>query len=111
MDSAREWYIQVIGLSTVWESDDFVLLAANEGARLGLHAGIPLTEPERVQIHFEVPDIDEVYARLKGQGVVFLHAPKNTSWGYRVAFLHDPTGHTIELFTEIEKAKDSDPGP
>jgi catechol 2,3-dioxygenase-like lactoylglutathione lyase family enzyme len=100
--SARDWYIEVIGLSTAWESDDFVLLAGKDGARLGFHAGIPLSEPDKVQIHFEVPDIDEVYARLKGQGVIFHQAPTNTSWGYRVASLHDPIGHTVELFTFLE---------
>ena len=108
--SARDWYIEVIGLSTAWESNDFVLLAGKDGARLGLHAGIPLSEPAKVQIHFEVPDIDEVYAHLKGQGVIFHQAPTDTSWGYRVASLHDLTGHTVELYTVLEKTVSSDHG-
>ncbi|MEJ2354069.1 MAG: hypothetical protein P8Y03_30200 [Anaerolineales bacterium] len=57
----RDWYLQHIGLAVEWQSDDFVLLGGERGARLGLHTGEPLSEPEKVQIHFQVPDIDIVY--------------------------------------------------
>lgn len=98
----RDWYLQVIGLSVVWESDDFVLLAGENGARPGLHTGTPLSEPGKVQLHFKVidADVDEVYTRLKNQGVIFLQGPTDTPWGYRVASLYDPIGHMVELYSE-----------
>jgi catechol 2,3-dioxygenase-like lactoylglutathione lyase family enzyme len=105
--STRDWYVEVIGLAKVWQSDDFVLLEGEGGARLGLHRGRPLSEPEKVQIHFEVPDVDRVHEYLTGQGIVFRQGPADTSWGYRVASLQDPIGHTVELFSDLGTAGDA----
>lgn len=96
-----DWYTQHLGLAVQWGSADFILLGGGEGAALGLHAGDPLAEAEKVQLHFMVPDVDAAYARLMGEGVTFQHAPKDTPWGYRVATTLDPAGHTVELYTEI----------
>jgi len=104
LDFARDWCIQVIGLSKVWQSDDFVLIEGDEGAGLGLHRGRPLTEPEKVQIHFEVPDVDQAYERIASQGANFSHGPADTPWGYRLVTLRDPVDHTVELFADMAKA-------
>jgi catechol 2,3-dioxygenase-like lactoylglutathione lyase family enzyme len=105
LELTRDWYIRVIGLSKAWQSDDFVLLEGTDGARLGLHRGMSLSEPEKVQIHFEVPDVNRAYERLTSQGIDFHQSPTDTPWGYRVATLRDPVGHTVELFTDLGEVR------
>lgn len=95
----REWYVQNLSLVMTWESDSFVLLSGEQGARLGLHVGTPLSEPGKVQLHFQVADVDALHRWLSQQGMPFLHGSQDQPWGYRTAALRDPVGHHIELFT------------
>lgn len=99
LETVRAWYVGHLGLQVAWGSDGFALLAGKDGLSLGLHKGTALADPSKVQLHFEVPDIDSIYEQLLGRGLVFAHGPKTMPWGYRVATLRDPAGHTIELFT------------
>lgn len=102
MEAVRDWYVKHLGLTILMESPDFVLLGS-QGAHLGLHRGEPLSEPERINLHFEVVDVDiEVdieYERIKRRGLIFAQAPKTMPWGYRTAYLRDPAGHTVEIYT------------
>jgi len=97
----RDWYVHNLGLSIVWQSPSFVLLKGTGGAMLGLHQGAPLAEPERVQLHFEVPDVDALYETLYARGLPFRHGPQEMPWGVRMAALRDPAGHTVELYTPL----------
>jgi catechol 2,3-dioxygenase-like lactoylglutathione lyase family enzyme len=106
LEEVRDWYVETLGLSIVWKSRDFCMLGGQGGARLGLHAGTPLEHPERVQLHFEVDDVDAEYDDLAGQGVPFEQVPHNTAWGYRVASLLDTVGHTVELYTSVDEDED-----
>lgn len=106
LDEVRDWYVETLGLSVVWKSRDFCMLGGTGGARLGLHAGTPLERPERVQLHFEVDDVDGEYEDLAGQGVPFEQAPRNTAWGYRVVALRDNAGHMVELYTPLDEDAD-----
>jgi catechol 2,3-dioxygenase-like lactoylglutathione lyase family enzyme len=99
LETVRDWYVEVLGLQVAWGSGGFARLVGKDGLGLGLHRGAPLADPGKVQLHFEVPDVDAIYEQLLGRGVVSDHGPTDTSWGYRVATLHDPAGHTVELFT------------
>ncbi|MBV8278936.1 MAG: VOC family protein, partial [Verrucomicrobia bacterium] len=59
--------------------------------------GQPLDHPERLQMHFAVPDVDDVYERLKQEGVRFDEPPADMPWGWRHAYTRDPAGHTVEI--------------
>lgn len=103
----RDWYLDLVGLSAVWQSRSFCMLTGEGSARLGLYAGTPLDHPERIQLHFEVPDVDGIFEELVGEGERFLRAPQDTSWGYRTAALQDPIGHVVEFYTPLEDDEDS----
>lgn len=93
------WYADRLGLDVEWETEDFVLVVGEGGARLGLHRGDPPADPGVIQIHFEVDDVDETYRDLTDDGVAFSTDPTDTDWGYRTAACRDPSGYTVELFT------------
>ncbi|MBB6669407.1 VOC family protein [Cohnella nanjingensis] len=60
----------------------------------------PSTELQsKFLLTFEVDQVDEVCARLKDKGVVFLNEPHDRqAWNARVAHLRDPDGNVIELY-------------
>lgn len=97
----RDWYQHHLELTPDWDTQAFVRLSGDDGAALGIHRGTPLSNPELVQLHFEVQDIDATYDQLK-QSLTFQGPPKQTNWGSRVITTHDPVGHTIELYTPTD---------
>jgi uncharacterized glyoxalase superfamily protein PhnB len=50
-----------------------------------------------VSIYFEVDNVDDLFARLNGQGIVFDHPPQGTEWGYGPQ-LRDPDGYVLRFF-------------
>jgi uncharacterized glyoxalase superfamily protein PhnB len=63
---------------------------------------------ERVQLHFEVRDVDAEYERLKSAGVDFKEPPQDMPWRWRHAYTNDPAGHTVEICSPLPDAKDKD---
>jgi lactoylglutathione lyase len=97
----RDWYTHHLGLSLVSESERSVQLEGQGGAKLLFHVGEPLDHPERVNLHFQVDDVDAEYRRLVPEGIEFDRPPEDMRWGLRAAYLKDPAGHTVELVTPI----------
>jgi catechol 2,3-dioxygenase-like lactoylglutathione lyase family enzyme len=94
----RDWYTGHLGLTVSSETPRFVQLADNTGRPcVAFHIGEPLGHPARVQVHFEVDDVDGEYERLRADGVEFHEAPQDKPWGWRVAATRDPAGHTVEI--------------
>lgn len=99
--ACRDWYTNNLDLKVVWESEDFLMLQGEKGAQLGLHTGHALDRPDQVQLHFTVENVDRTCSALEKKGVEILGSPRNTPWGYRVAVLQDPAGHTVELYHKL----------
>ena len=49
----------------------------------------------------DVAEVDATYARMVAAGYVGLRAPWDAFWGQRYAFLQDPDGNRVDLFTPI----------
>jgi catechol 2,3-dioxygenase-like lactoylglutathione lyase family enzyme len=98
----RDWYTQHLSLVVHEETSRFVRLADSTGRPcVAFHVGQPVEHPERAELHFEVDDVDDVYERLRGEGLRFSAAPEDKPYGWRVAALNDPAGHTVELVAPI----------
>lgn len=48
-------------------------------------------------IYFEVENLDEVYRKLREQGVKFVTEPKEQGWGGRTAVMLDPDNNILVL--------------
>ncbi|HEX7004571.1 MAG TPA: VOC family protein [Trueperaceae bacterium] len=57
----------------------------------------PLETGVRAQLTIQVPDVDEVCAKLEGKGVSLSNGPVNRPWGIRTATFRDPGGHLWEV--------------
>ncbi|SRR5712691_7680902 len=98
-DALRDWYADHLGLTVAEQTPRFVRLADRSGKPcVAFHVGNPVGAPDHVQLHFEVDDVDAEYERLRGS-VEFTESPDDKPWGWRVATLRDPAGHTVELVT------------
>jgi catechol 2,3-dioxygenase-like lactoylglutathione lyase family enzyme len=98
----RDWYTSNLGLSVSSETPRFVQLADQTGRPcVAFHVGEPIGRAEHVQLHFEVDDVDAEYERLRAANVAFDQPPEDKPWGWRVAALRDPAGHTVELVRPI----------
>jgi predicted enzyme related to lactoylglutathione lyase len=70
--------------------------------------GEPLGTPDRLQIHFAVPDVDREYERLRSAGIDFKKPPRDMPWRWRHAYTSDPAGHAVELCSPLPDAHDLD---
>jgi predicted enzyme related to lactoylglutathione lyase len=57
---------------------------------------------DRVVLIFSVPNLEEVYQKLKHKGVKFSNEPMNNPYyGIKTAYLRDPDGNLIGLYQQI----------
>lgn len=91
------WYREHFGLVTLEETERFVRLDGGEGAKIAFHVGEPVGNPRHVQLHFEVADVKGEAERLAGEGVEVVEGPDDKPYGWRVAAVRDPAGHTVEV--------------
>jgi hydroxymethylpyrimidine/phosphomethylpyrimidine kinase len=50
-------------------------------------------------VYFECDHLDATYERLRALGVQFDQDPQDQLWLWREAYLHDPDGNIICLYT------------
>ena len=98
--ATADWYVARLGLKFDEQDDRFVRLADDRGQPcVAFHIGAPVARPDHVQLHFEVDNVDASYESLQKAGVTFVEPPTDKPWGWRVATVTDPAGHTVELVT------------
>jgi catechol 2,3-dioxygenase-like lactoylglutathione lyase family enzyme len=96
---------KVVGLENV---DVSYAMLSGWGARIEVFeyhspAGRPYPETRPVCDHgithmaFQVEEIDDLFQRLKSQGVRFNSPPQLVREGVKAAYFHDPDGITLEM--------------
>lgn len=105
--ASLEFYAGMLGLRVIEEMSGYARLQSARGrTTIGLHQAEPdrrLPGSEGIRIYFETADLDPLCAVLAERGVSFLQPPKDMPWGWRHAYLLDPDGHEISLYTAGEK--------
>jgi catechol 2,3-dioxygenase-like lactoylglutathione lyase family enzyme len=68
---------------------------------IALHAVAPGDELRTggVRLYFEVRDLERFCDRLESAGVQFSKKPKLMPWGWKHAYLDDPDGHEVSLYS------------
>jgi catechol 2,3-dioxygenase-like lactoylglutathione lyase family enzyme len=102
VEGVADWYCETLGLKAQYASPRFTMISGGRGgADVSFHHGKPQKDPGRIQLHFQVADVDAVYKTLKKKGVKFSSPPKTMSWGWRHVYTKDPAGHTIEIVQQV----------
>ena len=101
-DALAAVYQDVLGLPRVAKYQDPVFEAAGGFIRIRRHSEIQgrSKEPSRVQLNLFVDDVRKEYTRIQAQGVRFVRAPAEESWGGIVATMEDPDGNFVQLIQE-----------
>ena len=98
----RDWYVDVVGLVVEHETTgQIAILRGEDGCRLGLESGSPVSEPGSIDLLFQVPSVDAIFEELSSRGVEFWRGPTDEAYGQRNAILYDPVGHKVEFFSPI----------
>ncbi len=68
---------------------------------IALHAVAPGDELHTggIRLYFEVQDLERFCERLESAGVQFSQKPKQMPWGWKHAYLNDPDGHEVSLYS------------
>lgn len=98
---AARWYVDNLGFEVEFETPDGATTAVRDSndftVFLTNRAVAGDDEPPRCVLYFEVADVDGEYKRLLANGVLAIHRPQETPWGYGPE-LRDPDGHGIRLW-------------
>jgi len=102
-DEMVAFYQDQLELPVEYSDENFIQFAT-QGTKLYIHRlGIaPSLRENAVEIHFDVPDVDDAYAALVARGVAFEEAPANRPWGARMAAFRDPEGYALEIIGPLK---------
>jgi uncharacterized glyoxalase superfamily protein PhnB len=80
---------------------DYLRVGGGHGFSIGFEAdrGLPDELDEGIEIVIRVDDVDATWARLRDAGVPLGDPPADQEWGDRHAWLRDPTGHRVSIYS------------
>lgn len=98
--ATRRSYVDLLGLEPLMEGGGYLRV----GGGGGFHAGFeerdaPDVGAAGIELVIRVDDVDAAYARLVAAGVPFDTSPEDQEWGARHAWLRDPDGYRLSLFS------------
>ena len=113
---AFEFYKGLGLLPIVGGLDQYARFVCPDGdSTFSIHRAEAVPSPAATVVYFECEDLDGKVAELKGKGYRFEVEPVDQSWLWREAYLRDPDGNRICLFSAGEnrlnppwRLKDSD---
>ncbi len=107
MARSRDWYVSTLGLAVEFEVQErkTVALQDSDGFTIFLREATD-ARPNDCALWFQVNDVDGTYREWSARGVIFVHAPQKTFWGYG-SELADPDGHLIRLWDKRSMAEAS----
>jgi catechol 2,3-dioxygenase-like lactoylglutathione lyase family enzyme len=105
---ALGFYRDQLGFEAIEVHSDYARLKSSGGATtIALHALEKSATfdgaQERTRLYFEAESLDDFCAALVAKGVVLEQMPKDMPWGWRHAYLRDPDGRQISLYSAGQK--------
>ncbi|MFT3811581.1 MAG: VOC family protein [Micropepsaceae bacterium] len=95
----RDFYVGLGFTLLVDSPPHYMRLEAPEGGTtLSLHLVDAMPTGDTAVIYLETETLDADVARLKAAGFAFFQKPRDESWLWREARLHDPDGNVICLY-------------
>lgn len=99
LDRTRTFYVDMLGLDLLAEYPGY-LRVGDERFHVGIEEGVSeeIGAPG-IELTIQVDDVDAAFARLRDQGVDVTSEPADMSWGARHAWLRDPDGYTLSIYS------------
>jgi catechol 2,3-dioxygenase-like lactoylglutathione lyase family enzyme len=105
--ASMRFYVDLLGFELLEEVQGpgvpvYARLKAPQGeGTIALHLLAPGEELHTggVRLYFEVKNLDRFCQRLEKAGAHFSQPPKLMPWGWKHAYLDDPDGHEVSLYS------------
>ena len=94
----RRFYVELLGLEALVEEPGYLRIGNADGWHIGAEEHEPVGA-EGIELVIRVSDVDAAYRRLTAAGVRFESPPLDTDWGARHAWLRDPSGYRLSLYS------------
>ena len=100
--AARTFYVELLGLQVLIEEPGYLRVGREGGFHIGMEEEPSQVGGAGIEIVVEVPDVDAAFRRLQGDGVAFDEPPADMPWGARHAWMRDPSGYRLSLFSRLD---------
>jgi catechol 2,3-dioxygenase-like lactoylglutathione lyase family enzyme len=105
--AASTAFYQALGLKLIVASDHYVRFECPDGdggepATFSLHLDPDAVGVTGTVVYFEDDALDATVVRLKTAGLVFESDPVDQRWQWREAYLRDPAGNRVCLYSAGE---------
>jgi predicted enzyme related to lactoylglutathione lyase len=102
------FYADLLGFKVIEEFGEcYTRLRSPRGqTTLALHLvepGKELPDADGVRLYFETKDLEQLVKSLEAAGTRFTQLPKIMPWGWKHAYLDDPDGHEVSLYSAGRK--------
>ena len=104
LEATRHFYIDYLGLEVLTDDEGYLRVGGGDGFHMGFEerdwadVGAP-----GIQINVRVDDVDETWRRLREEGVPMSGPPEDQEWGTRQAWLFDPDGYRLSIYSPIDR--------
>ncbi len=96
-------FYRTLGLRLIVESADYARFECpDDESTFSLHRDTQVAGGAQVLVYFEHDDLDGLVRQLKAKGIVFESEPQDQRWLWREAYVRDPAGNRICLFSAGE---------
>jgi hypothetical protein len=117
LDAAARFYAEVLGLRLTRRTDHWaqfdcgpITLGLYDRATMADNLGVAEPElgapPGATELAFEVPDCDAAFRAALDLGARSFRPPEDRPWGERTAYILDPDGALVELYTRPRPAEE-----
>lgn len=96
---SRRFYVELLGLQLLLDEPGYIRVGGGDGFHIGMEQAPEAVGSIGIEIVMAVPDVDQAYRRLKADGVRFDSAPGDQPWGARHAWLRDPSGYRLSIYS------------
>lgn len=99
LDRARQFYVERLGLEVLAEEPGYLRVGGGDGFSIGLEERpeVEIGAPG-IELEVRVPDVDALATDLRAAGIAVTE-PTDQPWGARHAWLHDPDGYRLSIFS------------
>ena len=109
---AKNFYQNTLGMRFLFDAGNMAFFQCGP-IRLTIGTSDKPAIPEGTILYFRVPDIHQVHAALREQGVTILQEPhlvaRMKSYDLWLSFLKDPSNNTLALMSEIPRTESEVP--
>ncbi len=100
LDKAKWFWLEALGLQLLDDRGAYIAVGGHGGFAIGIEqAPAGQVSPEGPELTLRVDDVDAAVERLISLGVEIEEGPSDQPWQARHAWLRDPDGRRISIYS------------